>query len=251
VSAEPRVDQILASIRESMDGEPEPLPPMPRFSGQSISHQEQGTLMRGAMREMRVSYDTTAPIDKREIEDLRERIRRHASQTAVRQAPQPTHYPAPPAPRVVDIERNDGFGGILTGKAEVREPAPPPQPRKPAYAYQRPRYAPAQVREELPISPEPATDEQLQQLEQEIEAYLPAPRAPRRPLLSNRTEQAARTSFEELADVILSRAGGERSMEDMTRDMLRGLLRTWLDENLPDMVEKLVREEIQRVARST
>ena len=33
------------------------------------------------------------------------------------------------------------------------------------------------------------------------------------------------------------------------REILRPLLKTWLDENLPSMVERLVRAEIQRVAR--
>jgi cell pole-organizing protein PopZ len=35
----------------------------------------------------------------------------------------------------------------------------------------------------------------------------------------------------------------------MVSDMLRPMVKTWLDDNLPAMVERLVREEIQRVAR--
>jgi uncharacterized protein len=35
----------------------------------------------------------------------------------------------------------------------------------------------------------------------------------------------------------------------MTRDLLRGMLKQWLDDNLPALVESLVREEIERVAR--
>jgi uncharacterized protein len=35
----------------------------------------------------------------------------------------------------------------------------------------------------------------------------------------------------------------------MVRDMLRPMVKTWLDDNLPTLVERLVREEIQRVAR--
>jgi hypothetical protein len=35
----------------------------------------------------------------------------------------------------------------------------------------------------------------------------------------------------------------------MTRDLLRGMLKHWLDANLPGLVERLVREEIERVAR--
>jgi cell pole-organizing protein PopZ len=33
------------------------------------------------------------------------------------------------------------------------------------------------------------------------------------------------------------------------RDMLRPMVKAWLDDNLPPMVERLVRDEIQRIAR--
>jgi hypothetical protein len=35
----------------------------------------------------------------------------------------------------------------------------------------------------------------------------------------------------------------------MVREMLRPMVKEWLDDNLPTMVERLVRDEIQRVAR--
>ncbi len=37
----------------------------------------------------------------------------------------------------------------------------------------------------------------------------------------------------------------------MTEEMLRPMLREWLDANLPEMVERLVREEIARIAHGT
>ncbi|HEX3863376.1 MAG TPA: DUF2497 domain-containing protein [Stellaceae bacterium] len=40
---------------------------------------------------------------------------------------------------------------------------------------------------------------------------------------------------------------GDRTLEDVVRDLLRPLLQTWLDENLPDIVERLVQGEIARV----
>ncbi len=39
------------------------------------------------------------------------------------------------------------------------------------------------------------------------------------------------------------------TLEDMVRAELRPLVKTWLDQNLPPMVERLVRAEIERVAR--
>jgi len=36
----------------------------------------------------------------------------------------------------------------------------------------------------------------------------------------------------------------------VTQELLRGMLKQWLDDNLPPLVERLVREEISRVARN-
>jgi cell pole-organizing protein PopZ len=69
------------------------------------------------------------------------------------------------------------------------------------------------------------------------------------PLVSPQTEAHAETAFRQLSDAILARATGDHSLEDMTREMLKGMLKQWLDANLPAIVEDLVREEIQRVAR--
>ncbi len=40
-----------------------------------------------------------------------------------------------------------------------------------------------------------------------------------------------------------------RTLEDLVREMLRPMLKSWLDDNLPGMVERLVRAEIERVSR--
>ncbi len=56
-------------------------------------------------------------------------------------------------------------------------------------------------------------------------------------------------SFSELAEVF---DGVERrSIEDMAVEMLRPMLQDWLEDNLPTLVERLVREEIERVARGS
>ena len=68
-------------------------------------------------------------------------------------------------------------------------------------------------------------------------------------MLSGDAGQAVQSAFDRLADSVLSRATGDRSIEDLTRELLRGMLKLWLDDNLPSLVERLVREEIERVAR--
>lgn len=42
---------------------------------------------------------------------------------------------------------------------------------------------------------------------------------------------------------------GQRTIEDMVREMLRPLLKEWLDSNLPELVERVVQDEVQRLVR--
>ncbi|MEO1305695.1 MAG: DUF2497 domain-containing protein [Pseudomonadota bacterium] len=44
-------------------------------------------------------------------------------------------------------------------------------------------------------------------------------------------------------------AGGPTTIEGLVREMLRPMLKEWLDENLPSIVEKQVEAEVQRIAR--
>ncbi len=45
------------------------------------------------------------------------------------------------------------------------------------------------------------------------------------------------------------RVASGNALEDLVRDALRPLLRSWLDANLPALAEKLAREEITRILR--
>ncbi|RVC00727.1 DUF2497 domain-containing protein, partial [Mesorhizobium sp. M7A.F.Ca.AU.002.06.1.1] len=53
--------------------------------------------------------------------------------------------------------------------------------------------------------------------------------------------------FGELSDAFASRS--KKTFDEMAEEMLRPMLQDWLDNNLPTLVERLVREEIERVAR--
>jgi hypothetical protein len=41
-----------------------------------------------------------------------------------------------------------------------------------------------------------------------------------------------------------------RTLEDLTRELLRPLLKAWLEENLPRIVESKVAEEVERISRT-
>jgi len=75
------------------------------------------------------------------------------------------------------------------------------------------------------------------------------PEAEKPNLLSPDAQATASAAFGALASTMLSHSGGARTLEEIVEDLLRPLLRAWLDQNLPPLVEKLVREEIERVAR--
>jgi cell pole-organizing protein PopZ len=70
---------------------------------------------------------------------------------------------------------------------------------------------------------------------------------PQQPLLSSATSTAVNSAFNALAQTVL--AQNARTLEDVVKEMLRPLLNTWLDDNLPGLVERLVRTEIERVSR--
>jgi cell pole-organizing protein PopZ len=70
---------------------------------------------------------------------------------------------------------------------------------------------------------------------------------PEAPLMSVETDREVGASFQALAASLA--APDPQRVEEMTRDLLRPMLKSWLDENLPSLVERLVKAEIQRVAR--
>jgi uncharacterized protein len=68
-----------------------------------------------------------------------------------------------------------------------------------------------------------------------------------RSLMSQRTTAAVDAAFNSLAQTVLVQ--NSLTLDDLVREMLRPMLKAWLDDNLPNMVERLVRAEIERVAR--
>jgi cell pole-organizing protein PopZ len=75
----------------------------------------------------------------------------------------------------------------------------------------------------------------------------PPPSHPERTILSSTTSAAVDSAFNALAQTVLVQ--NARTLEDLVREMLRPLLKGWLDDNLPGMVERIVKAEIERVSR--
>jgi hypothetical protein len=75
----------------------------------------------------------------------------------------------------------------------------------------------------------------------------PQPAMLDRSLMSSHTSAAVDSAFNALAQTVLVQ--NARTLEDLVREMLRPLLKSWLDDNLPGMVERIVKAEIERVSR--
>ncbi|GJD55412.1 PopZ family protein [Methylobacterium dankookense] len=132
--------------------------------------------------------------------------------------------PAPSAkPAPLDLDPIDFGLEEMDFDAIVVEPDPEPEPAPPPIAAAPPP---------PPVQPaQPAR----------------APEAPSEPLTSSATDASVGNAFNMLAHTVLSR--NARTLDDLVADMLRPMLKAWLDDNLPVMVERLVRAEIERVSR--
>ncbi len=73
------------------------------------------------------------------------------------------------------------------------------------------------------------------------------PAAPPQQMLSRATVSAVESAFNTLANTVLS--NNARTLEDLVKEMLRPMLKSWLDDNLPGLVERIVKAEIERVSR--
>ncbi|MGF3024743.1 PopZ family protein [Methylobacterium aquaticum] len=169
--------------------------------------------------------------------------------------------PAPDEDDVLDL--------AMVAKPAPKPPAPKPAPQPPAPP---PAPKPEPVAKAPPPKPEPRFDEidamseiafrdepmdfDALEIEPEPEPAPPPPpkavAAPPPPaledrLLSQATDATVGHAFDLLASTVLTR--NARTLEDLVQDMLRPMLKAWLDDNLPVMVERLVRAEIERVAR--
>lgn len=138
-------------------------------------------------------------------------------------APEPAPAPFPASPEEDDVlELTDAIDEPLApvetvGDIDVYEPpAPAPEPVADWRQDPEPSY-----------SPPPAADE---------------------PLVSAATAAASASVFGQLSAAIAMPANG-RTLEDVVRELLRPLLKQWLDDNLTHIVEAKVAEEVERITR--
>ena len=125
--------------------------------------------------------------------------------------------------------------------------AKPPQPSAPAPSAPAAAAAPAPEPRRGAEAPVSAAQAGPASAKQPVAAQRNAPAAEGRPLLSDRSNAAVSGAFGTLTHTILAQHA--RTLDDLVAEMLRPMLKEWLDDNLPPLVERLVKEEIERVSR--
>jgi uncharacterized protein len=163
--------------------------------------------------------------------------------------------PPPPAPAPAATNSQDDIDALLNGLDE----ATTPEEIRPAAA----EIDVLELTDEMAL-PDPPPQSSFKKVEppddlEFTETFAKA--APREPafslpptspmdspaMLSRSTVSAVESAFNSLAHTVLS--NNARTLEDLVKEMLRPMLKSWLDDNLPGLVERIVKAEIERVSR--
>jgi cell pole-organizing protein PopZ len=172
----------------------------------------------------------------------------------------PPEAARPKRPPIADVEleaeEHDESDVLLLTEEAIDEPPPRPSVRDSTPAREENEPPPEPYRE-----PEPLTFESEPELEPEPEPVAPRARAPEPAILDDRliSDRAAAASLAAMTELVsrsyrepniesLSMGNANQTLEDLTRELLRPILKAWLDDNLPQIVERVVREEIGRLA---
>lgn len=257
---EPSMEEILASIRRIIaDDEAKPAAvekaaaPAPAPAPVKPPAPAPAPAAKPVMKDIPPSKIAPAP------------VARAAPAPAARPAPPPPAPPPAPAAAAAASNNQDDIDALLAGLGETTAPEevrPAPEPEEPdvleltdEMAVAAPAAPPASFRK---VEPE----DDIEFIEAAARAApkatarpaaaifdLPTfePAAPKQAILSQSTVSSVESAFNTLANTVLS--NNARTLEDLVKEMLRPMLKGWLDDNLPGLVERIVKAEIERVAR--
>ena len=165
-------------------------------------------------------------------------------------------HPAPPPPAPVVSNNQDDIDALLSGLDEATSPEEirPPQPEAevfeltdemamPSVAPPQPSFQRVEPQDDIEFTESAAS----RAINRQPAYDPPSFEAPSQAILSQSTVSAVESAFNTLAHTVLS--NNARTLEDLVKEMLRPMLKSWLDDNLPGMVERIVKAEIERVSR--
>ena len=164
------------------------------------------------------------------------------AEEAAAPAPEPEPEPAPVAAIDDDVLDLGAEAALVAAPA----PAAFPDDSDIAFVDEEPVAALPPEPPVAPVEPPPAFIQPAPPPQPEPQAAF-APMPDMASLLSDQASSVVTNAFGQLASTVLS--NNARTLEDLVKDMLKPMLKTWLDDTRPTMVERLVRAEIERVAR--
>jgi cell pole-organizing protein PopZ len=235
---EPSMEEILASIRRIIaDDEAKP-------AEKTASPPSAGSVSSGA----------AAPAAKPAVMTDIPPSAIAAAQAAPAKAPEP-----PPAASNSQDDIDAMLAGLdaATSEAEVRPPLPDgevfeltdemalPDPQPAPFHKVEPEDD-LEFNETVAVSSPPRGQHRQPAFEPPPLYESPAAPPPQQ-ILSRSTVSAVESAFNTLANTVLS--NNARTLEDLVKEMLRPMLKSWLDDNLPGLVERIVKAEIERVSR--
>ena len=168
--------------------------------------------------------------------------------------PKAAAAPPPPIPAAAASNSQDDIDALLNGldetttAEEIRPPSPDgdvleltdemalPDSSEPAFKKVEPSDDLEFAEAAKVVSRQPSFEPPL------VESVWPPQQ-----ILSRSTVSAVESAFNTLAHTVLS--NNARTLEDLVKEMLRPMLKSWLDDNLPGLVERIVKSEIERVSR--
>lgn len=217
-SAEPSMEEILASIRRIIADEPDgkEAAPKPAPAKAAAPKPEVETMAKPAIEDEHISEDDLDKLFAQSGDDEEEP---EMDVDDADDGDEPEVLDLADVGTVDEVESLELVEGLKEDEAEVAfaEPIPEPPRRPEPPKAEAPRARPA---------PEPEPEE---------------------PLVSAAASATVQSAFGQLSHTVLAANG--RTLDDLVKEMLRPMLHAWLDENLPVIVERLVRAEIERVSR--
>jgi uncharacterized protein len=221
-SSEPSMEEILASIRRIIADEPgktdAPQPPAPPPAANAVK-------------------PAPAPVieaDDEEVMELKPKERvKEPHFIADDPVDNDISFAETPTPK-----SQDDIDALMAAAMADEQPA------QPAPAMIAP-VAPAPVAP-APIAPPPPAPS-IAAGAMRVEPPVLQTLAPAERLISPDADRAASAAFNSLTNTILTK--NARTLDDLMQEMMRPMVKQWLDDNLPTVVERLVRAEIERVAR--
>ena len=241
---EPSMEEILASIRRIIadDEAKPPITEKPAGSAAAAKPEKMGAAAPAAK----------APV----MNDIPPSAIAAAQPAAAKSSPPPI-APAPPPVASAGSNSQDDIDAMLAGldeatsEAEIRPPQPDGEVFDLTDEMALPDAPPSSFHKIDPEDDLEFTEAAAAQPVRRQPAFEPppfeSPAAPPPQILSRSTVSAVESAFNTLANTVLS--NNARTLEDLVKEMLRPMLKSWLDDNLPGLVERIVKAEIERVSR--